>query len=111
MLSLQAVWRHVSIVVLALALLVGFTAHTHAQGPCDSVGFTLAPSMTQTVALNGTANISGTVLTWDWTVSYTNTNTVYATSTVQNPTFTMSTADTFSVCLVSMVVANNNTWT
>lgn len=111
MLNLESISSQVSKAALTLALLVGFTGHIHAQGPCDSVGFTLAPSMTQTVIINGTANISGTVLAWDWTVSDATTNTVYATSSLQNPTFTLSTANTFAVCLITMIEANNTTWT
>jgi len=94
-------------ILLVLLVIVGL--QTKAQiNICDSIEYTIQPTGSTLLMLNGVANISGSVVSWDWQAC--DDNMCYA-STGQIGYFQQFTVtDTIKVCLTTTLDINGVTW-
>ena len=93
---------------ILLILLVILGLQTKAQiNICDSIGYTIQPTGNTLLILNGVANISGSVISWDWQAC--DNNMCYA-STGQTGMFNQFVLiDTIKVCLTTTIDINGMT--
>ena len=96
---------------LLLILLVVLGLQTRAQiNICDSIEYTVTSSPnTMLLQLNGTANISGVVTSWNWAACH---STLCFAASGQTATFNQFiTTDTIKLCLMTTININNTTIT
>ena len=106
---------YLSKIATVFSIAIGFTLNTYAQVPdCDSVNYEiytggLAPDSFQ-LACYG--HPSGTVISWDWTITLVSTQTVIYTSSygpiLSPPPLLFSTNEAYEVCLVTINQIGNN---
>ena len=97
--------------IIALAVIIGSTMSSYAQVPdCDSVNYEISGPDSLIMVCNG--HPSGTVISWDWTITSVNTQTVIYTSTAGPilfvPPLLYSQNEAYEVCLVTVNQINNN---
>ena len=95
----------------SLAVILGLTLTSYAQvTDCDSVNFEIFGPDSLIMVCNG--HPSGTVISWDWTITSVNTQTVIYTSNAGPylfvPPLLYSQNEAYEVCLVTINQINNN---
>ena len=103
-------------VVMALAFIIGLTGTSYAQVPeCDSVYYELDGLQPDSIIMVSNGHPSGTVISWDWTITSVNTQTVIYTSTTGPylfvPPLLYSQNEAYEVCLVTVNQLNTNIFT
>ena len=95
-------------ILLALLVVLGLQAKAQIN-LCDSIEYTIQPTGSTLLMLNGIANIPGSVVSWDWQAC--DNNMCYA-STGQTGMFNQFIfIDTIKVCLTTTIDINGMTWT
>ena len=99
--------------LITLTIILGFTLTSYAQVPdCDSVNYEMSGLQPDSLIMVCNGHPSGTVMSWDWTITSVNTQTVIYTSNTGPylfvPPLLYSQNEAYEVCLVTVNQINNN---